>query len=178
MDLDEEDESMMIPKYEKREKPPPLEKKENIAVYTHLDEPLRECLKLIKELRQHPFALVFNEPVDPVKLGIPTYFDVVTDPMDLGTIEKNIVAGDYMEPEEVAEDVRLIWKNAHLFNPPGHEILKMADTLGSFFNRKYKRILDRHGFVQKSTQNNEQVALLHDSIQTRREEMKKSSRTN
>ena len=30
---------------------------------------------------------LFHNPVDPDLLGIPDYFDVVTDPIDLGTIK-------------------------------------------------------------------------------------------
>jgi len=45
------------------------------------------ALRLVKMLRQHKNAWPFNEPVDPVALNIPDYFQVVTHPMDLGTIE-------------------------------------------------------------------------------------------
>lgn len=31
---------------------------------------------------------IFEEPVDPVKLGLPDYFDVIKRPMDLGTIRR------------------------------------------------------------------------------------------
>lgn len=45
------------------------------------------ALKLVKSLRQQKNAWPFNEPVDPVALSIPDYFQVITHPMDLGTVE-------------------------------------------------------------------------------------------
>jgi bromodomain-containing factor 1 len=35
----------------------------------------------------------FNKPVDPVALNIPTYFDAIKQPMDLGTVEASIKRG-------------------------------------------------------------------------------------
>ena len=35
-------------------------------------------------------ADLFKEPVDPVALELPTYFDVVKNPMDVGTVRKRI----------------------------------------------------------------------------------------
>lgn len=35
-------------------------------------------------------AFYFQEPVDPVKYNIMDYFDIVTHPMDLGTVRKRL----------------------------------------------------------------------------------------
>ena len=35
-------------------------------------------------------AFYFHEPVDPSKFGIDDYFDVITEPMDFGTIRKKL----------------------------------------------------------------------------------------
>jgi hypothetical protein len=47
---------------------------------------LKACMQLLKELRKNRVAFPFNQPVDPNALGLPDYFDVITKPMDLGTI--------------------------------------------------------------------------------------------
>lgn len=48
---------------------------------------LLECYKLLKKVMNHQYAWPFNQPVDPIALGIPNYFDVIKEPMDLGTIQ-------------------------------------------------------------------------------------------
>ena len=42
-----------------------------------------------------------SEPVDPVALQIPTYFDIIKHPMDLGTILHKLARGAYATPAEV-----------------------------------------------------------------------------
>ncbi len=46
----------------------------------------------------HRNAWPFNQPVDPVALNIPDYLDVVKQPMDLGTVLKNLDAGELTSP--------------------------------------------------------------------------------
>lgn len=68
--------------------------------------------------------LLFNQPVDPEALGLPNYFDVVKQPMDLGTILDRLSAGEqqgwekceYQKAEEVYRDVSLVWHNCALYN--------------------------------------------------------------
>ncbi len=38
-------------------------------------------------LMSHEYGWVFSSPVDPIQLNIPDYFDVIKNPMDLGTIK-------------------------------------------------------------------------------------------
>jgi len=42
------------------------------------------CLQVMKNQKH---GWVFNEPVDPIKLGIPDYFQIIKHPMDLGTVK-------------------------------------------------------------------------------------------
>jgi hypothetical protein len=42
-------------------------------------------------LLKQPCAYIFNKPVDPVALKIPDYFNIITHPMDLGTVDKRWV---------------------------------------------------------------------------------------
>jgi len=71
----------------------------------------------------------FNQPVDPVELGIPHYFQVVTQPMDLGTVLSKLRAGKYYTIKACFDDVELVFKNAMLFNHSSHEVHKMARDL-------------------------------------------------
>ena len=43
--------------------------------------------RLINSLWKVPNAKIFHQPVDPEALGIHDYFDMIKNPMDLGTIK-------------------------------------------------------------------------------------------
>ena len=68
--------------------------------------------------------LLFNQPVDPEALGLPNYYDVVKQPMDLGTILSRLTVGEqqdwekceYQRAEQVYRDVSLVWHNCALYN--------------------------------------------------------------
>uniref|UniRef100_M4BBU4 histone acetyltransferase n=1 Tax=Hyaloperonospora arabidopsidis (strain Emoy2) TaxID=559515 RepID=M4BBU4_HYAAE len=81
---------------------------------------------------------VFNTPVDPVALQLPTYTTIVRHPMDLGTIKRNIAAGEYLELDEFVSDVKLVFENAMLFNPESHYIHVDAGLLLKRFNESVK----------------------------------------
>ncbi|CAI5735086.1 unnamed protein product [Hyaloperonospora brassicae] len=81
---------------------------------------------------------VFNTPVDPVALNLPTYTSIVQRPMDLGTIKRNIAAGEYLELDDFVSDVRLVFENAMLFNPESHYIHVDAGLLLQRFNESVK----------------------------------------
>ena len=56
---------------------------------------MKPCWKLLQQLKKHPSAWPFLEPVDPIKLGVPTYFAVIKEPIDFGTIGNNLRSGAY-----------------------------------------------------------------------------------
>jgi hypothetical protein len=70
-----------------------------------------------------PEAFPFNEPVDPVKLGIPDYFEVITHPMDFSTIKKNLDTEQYHTFTEFIADVNLVFRNARTYNPSGNDLV-------------------------------------------------------
>ena len=46
-------------------------------------------------MRQKSAKVLFNQPVDPEALGLTDYFDIVKQPMDLGTIMERLNDDDY-----------------------------------------------------------------------------------
>jgi len=100
-----------------------------------------DCKKLLSFMMRHKFAPPFNQPVDPVVLGIPDYFNVIKTPMDLGTVSEKMA--EYESVEDFAADVRLVWANALQFNPPDHEVYMMAKTLSGVFEKKITPILKK-----------------------------------
>ncbi|KAK4256972.1 hypothetical protein QN277_006625 [Acacia crassicarpa] len=101
---------------------------------------MKQCEDLLDCLMSHKYGYIFNEPVDIVKLNIPDYHYVIKHPMDLGTVKSRITSSQYSNPMDFAADVRLTFSNAKYYNPPGHYVHNMADTLGKCFERRWKAI--------------------------------------
>lgn len=101
---------------------------------------MKQCETVLSRLMSHQHGWVFNNPVDVVKLKIPDYFTVIKQPMDLGTIRSKLHSGEYSSPLQFAADVRLTFKNAMTYNPPGNDVHIMAQTLSKFFEVRWKPI--------------------------------------
>ncbi|PSR98664.1 Transcription factor like [Actinidia chinensis var. chinensis] len=97
----------------------------------------RQCSSILKQLMTHPGGWIFNHPVDPVKLEIPDYFSVISEPMDLGTIKTKLENNAYSSVEEFAADVRLTFSNAMEYNPPFNEVHKIAKNLNGIFSTRW-----------------------------------------
>lgn len=105
-----------------------------------LQQAMRFCSGVIKELtsKKHAaFNYPFLEPVDPVALNCPTYFDYVKEPMDLGTVSRNLNNWKYASLEEFERDVRLVFENCYKFNPEGTIVNQMGHRLEDVFNAKW-----------------------------------------
>ncbi|KAG8388072.1 hypothetical protein BUALT_Bualt02G0087100 [Buddleja alternifolia] len=101
---------------------------------------MKQCETLLDRLMGHTHGWIFKEPVDIIKHNIPDYFNVIKHPMDLGTIKSKLRTSRYTSPMEFAEDVRLTFKNAMTYNPPGHDVYVMADILSKLFEVRWKAI--------------------------------------
>ncbi|XVE50133.1 hypothetical protein DITRI_Ditri01bG0137100 [Diplodiscus trichospermus] len=93
----------------------------------------KSCSDLLGKLMKHKFGWVFNKPVDVKGLGLYDYYSIVKHPMDLGTVKTRLNKNWYKSPREFAEDVRLTFSNAMLYNPKGQDVHIMAETLSGIF---------------------------------------------
>lgn len=82
---------------------------------------------------------MFQEPVDPDVLGVPTYFDVIPrkDARGLRTIRQKLDADKYGSVEAFEADLDLMISNAILFNRPDSDVGRVAVVLRS----KYRDLL-------------------------------------
>lgn len=73
-------------------------------------------------------SFVFREPVDPIALGIPTYFQVIPrkDARDLRTIRQKLDTDKYESIETFEADIDLMIRNAILFNGAESEVGRIA----------------------------------------------------
>ncbi|KAI4200414.1 MAG: hypothetical protein LQ350_003952 [Teloschistes chrysophthalmus] len=85
--------------------------------------------KVLSNVKRSANATCFAEPVDPVKLSIPTYPDVIKEPMDLKTLGDKLKNDAYPSLQGFKYDVDLILSNAIKFNGPDHVVVKAGRTV-------------------------------------------------
>ena len=88
---------------------------------------LRHCYRFLQTLKKHPSAWPFAEPVDPVALGIPTYFDKIKEPMDFGTIEGNLGKSTYETQTQFHADIGKVFMNSYRFNAKGSDVYQLTE---------------------------------------------------
>ncbi|KAK6229342.1 hypothetical protein SCA6_018293 [Theobroma cacao] len=111
-----------------------------IAMEKFSNQMFKSCSNLLGKLMKHKFGWVFNRPVDVKGLGLHDYYSIIKHPMDLGTVKTRLNKNWYKSPREFAEDVRLTFRNAMLYNPKGQDVHFMADTLSGIFEEKWAAI--------------------------------------
>ena len=107
-----------------------------------MDEQLTvRCTDVTRELMKKKEAKLFLEPLDWEKEKLPDYLTFVKEPMDLGTVQKRLASSHYDRLESFANDVRLVWKAAFLFNPsPKSEAFRQAKTMFEAFEKKFEEL--------------------------------------
>ncbi|KAM7208182.1 Bromodomain-containing factor 1 [Naviculisporaceae sp. PSN 640] len=101
-----------------------------------LSPELRFCEEVLTEIRKSKYFDVngpFMQPVDPVALNIPSYHKIIKKPMDLGTMDQKLKAGEYLSLKEFDKDFDLIVKNCKTFNGEDHVITHVAYKLQDLY---------------------------------------------
>ncbi|KAF4322001.1 hypothetical protein BBO99_00004350 [Phytophthora kernoviae] len=112
----------------------------NILELDHAPTSLKKCHGILKGLMANPKAAPFLAPVDPIALGIPDYFHVIKEPMDLGTIRTNLESGVYESPLMFSDQVRLVFQNAMLYNASHSQVHIYAHKLLDDFEKRFKSL--------------------------------------
>lgn len=106
---------------------------------------MKKCAQILSKLMKHKHAYIFNVPVDVEGMKLHDYFDIIKNPMDLGTVKSKLGKGLYDSPMDFAADVRLTFNNAMKYNPKGHEVYSLAEQLLSRFEEWYRPIRGKIG---------------------------------
>lgn len=124
---------------------------ERCYVSIHTDYRFNRVLTAVVALR----FWVFREPVDPIALGIPTYYDVIPkkDARDLQTIRTKLEADRYTSVEAWEADLELMISNALKFNGPDSEVGQIGKQLRA---RCKELATGLKGKVQQGTQDKQQ----------------------
>ncbi|KAJ6520284.1 hypothetical protein C8R45DRAFT_55863 [Mycena sanguinolenta] len=88
---------------------------------------------IMTTLIKDPTWWVFHQPVDPVLLGIPTYFEVIKHPRDLSTIRNWLNSDKYDSVEAFEADIQLMVDNAITFNGLESDVGALATALRDRF---------------------------------------------
>lgn len=107
---------------------------------------LKYISTIIKQLKKNKFASPFLQPVDPIALGVPHYLNVISEPSDLGTVDKRVQKtikaeeGGYQNYNDWETDVRRIFRNTEWFNGIEHPISKSGKQLEEAFEKQLKKM--------------------------------------
>jgi hypothetical protein len=84
------------------------------------EEDIFKIKDIIDRLKKEDnIEMVFHQPVDIEGLGLKDYLTIISKPMDLGTVLKNLDDGQYLKVSNALDDIQLIWDNCKKYNQEG-----------------------------------------------------------
>lgn len=98
------------------------------------------CIDIMDKLMKLPCAKVFLDPVDPVKDNVPNYLQVIKHPIDLNTINKRLINGEYPGVSQWDKDMNFVWNNAEKYYQKSSYIGILANQLHIHYDKEYMRI--------------------------------------
>lgn len=106
----------------------------SIPLYDNWDKVAK---RLINQIWRCNAAKIFHKPVDPDKLGIPDYFEIVKEPIDLGTIKQRLNYNYYSNIKDFTDDIQRCFDNCLLFNgedsPAGQRCLVVIEEFKKLY---------------------------------------------
>ena len=122
------------------------------------EEEIKKLEKVFDTMEKDSQAFDFLQPVDYVGLNILDYPKIITHPMDLGTVKKNLLNGEYKIFQDFMSDINLIWKNCRTYNLPGSDIVKMANhcdkKIKQLIDKQFKNYQNKGGSTKNKNENN------------------------
>ncbi|KAJ1890971.1 hypothetical protein LPJ66_007185, partial [Kickxella alabastrina] len=134
------------------------------------------CYRVVLQLQALPCALEFMAPVDPIKQGVPTYFDIIKWPMDLGTVRKRLDRSQYRSPKQFVHDVKLVFDNCFLFNVPGTYVYAQGEALQKAFEHAWVQQTGTHPDDPPPAELPEDIALVDRCMERARSVLNKLKR--
>lgn len=86
---------------------------------------------ILVELHNHQSSWPFLMPVNSDEVA--DYYDVIKQPMDLGTMESKLENNQYKHVDDLVADAQLVFDNCRAYNPRNSPYVKCADKLDKFF---------------------------------------------
>ena len=116
-----------------------------VAAPVYSTEPMTSLQKTVlmekmKNLKKTKNSISFLKPVDPVALNIPSYPEIVKNPMDLGTMDVKLRDGQYGSVQDFANDFDLIIGNVRRFNGDAHPVTQAGMAMEAYFRRVMENV--------------------------------------
>ncbi|XP_063922204.1 bromodomain adjacent to zinc finger domain protein 1A isoform X2 [Zophobas morio] len=93
---------------------------------------------VLAEIMKDYNAWPFLRPVQ--KTEVPDYYDVITKPMDFGTIKYKLNMGEYQEDAQFMSDALLVFQNCNTYNHKEDDVYKCGVELLKHFQKKCKEL--------------------------------------
>ena len=100
-----------------------------------------KCLKVLQQLIDDPHGQIFRDAVDPDLVGL-DYFKVVNYPMHLLLVKKKLKKGVYANMASFERDVKMVFKNAILYNGERSDVGILAKTMQGVFEAKCEKVFE------------------------------------
>ncbi|KAJ8963182.1 hypothetical protein NQ318_018647 [Aromia moschata] len=94
--------------------------------------------ELLADVMKHKDAWPFVRPVQ--KNEVPDYYDVISKPMDFGTIKYKLNMGEYNEDSKLMQDAVLVFENCNTYNDTDADVYKCGVRLLKYFEKKAKEL--------------------------------------
>jgi bromodomain-containing factor 1 len=92
---------------------------------------------------KHKGGYWFAQPVDAAQLNLPDYHKIITHPMDLGTLQRNLRAGAYASAKDALADARLVFTNCRRYNGPTSVVVTTgANPVEAILDRGVPQVRD------------------------------------
>jgi len=119
----------------------------------------KSTLLILERLMSHKWAWLFNEPVNAEELNLKDYHTIVKKPMALSTVKNRAQMGLYKTASEAASDIRLVFKNAQLYNKPGTDVNIMASAMLEKFEELWQsKVIQKFSEDENLAKQEESVA--------------------
>ncbi|KAL7472432.1 hypothetical protein ACHAXS_012794 [Conticribra weissflogii] len=106
---------------------------------------LASISQILQTLQAHPESTPFLAPVEWKSLQLYDYPKIIKKMMDLGTISKKLSRGKYKCAGEVAEDIRLVWRNCKTYNADGSDFYLLAENFSEMFEEEWGKVVKEFG---------------------------------
>ncbi|KAL1978760.1 hypothetical protein VTN31DRAFT_1619 [Thermomyces dupontii] len=106
-----------------------------------------ELRRFLNQIQNHKQAWPFLQPVN--KDEVPDYYTVITNPMDLSTVEERLENDYYSSPRDMLADLKLIFNNCRQYNDPSTVYAKCANKLEKYMWSLIKEIPEWHDLLEE-----------------------------